>query len=129
MQPSVSAPEYDSGGRFCAAQHNRCPDSCTFNSLPASARTPALDTTIGAEHEVFGLTVYGLDAQIAALLSTPVSGLVVSWIDCSGYFAWSFCLTAQGLDGDPIYLLDEFMRYRVELFQEAGGFIKLPAGR
>ena len=44
-------------------------------------------------------------------------------------FAHTFRLTAQGLDGDPIHLLDEFMCYRVEVFQEAGGFIKLRAGR
>ena len=44
-------------------------------------------------------------------------------------FAPTFCLTAQGLDGDPIYLLDEFMCCRVKLFQDAGSFIKLRAGR
>ena len=44
-------------------------------------------------------------------------------------FAHSFCLTAQGLDGDPVYLLDEFMCYRFKLFQEGGGFIKPCASR
>ena len=36
---------------------------------------------------------------------------------------------AQGLDGDPVYLLDEFLCHRFELFQDGGGFIKLCAGR
>ena len=37
--------------------------------------------------------------------------------------------TAQGLDGDPVYLLDEFLCHRFKLFQDGGGFIKLCAGR
>ena len=41
----------------------------------------------------------------------------------------TFCLTAQGLDGDPVYLLDEFRCHRFKLFQDGGGFIKLSAGR
>src|SRR5437868_11897170 len=41
----------------------------------------------------------------------------------------TFCLTSQGLDGDPVYLLDEFMCYRFKLFQEGGGFIKPCASR
>jgi hypothetical protein len=62
-------------------------------------------------------------------ISEPASGLVVSRIDGSGYFAWSFCLTAQGLDGDLVNLLDEFLCYRFKLFQDGPGFIKLCAGR
>ena len=38
-------------------------------------------------------------------------------------------MTAQGLDGDPVYLLDEFLCHRFKLFQDGGGFIKLCAGR
>jgi len=38
-------------------------------------------------------------------------------------------LTVQDLDGDPVYLLDEFLCYRFKLFQDRGGFIKLCAGR
>ena len=38
-------------------------------------------------------------------------------------------MTAQGLDGDPVYLLDEFLCDRFKLFQDGGGFIKLCAGR
>ena len=44
-------------------------------------------------------------------------------------FVHTFCLTSQGLDGDPVYLLDEFMCYRFKLFQEGGGFIKPCASR
>lgn len=44
-------------------------------------------------------------------------------------FAHPLPLTAQGLDGDPVHLLDEFMCYRVKLFQEGGRFLKLCAGR
>ena len=44
-------------------------------------------------------------------------------------FVQTLCLTTQGLDGDPVYLLDEFMCYRFKLFQEGGGFLKLCAGR
>src|SRR5438874_12450331 len=44
-------------------------------------------------------------------------------------FVHTFCLTSQGLDGDPVYLLDEFMCYRFKLFQEGGGFIKSCASR
>ena len=40
-----------------------------------------------------------------------------------------FYLMAQGFDGDPVYLLDEFVCYRFKLFQDGGGFIKLCAGR
>ena len=40
-------------------------------------------------------------------------------------FVHTFCLTAQGLDGDPVYLLDEFMCYRLKPFQDGGGFIKV----
>ena len=40
-----------------------------------------------------------------------------------------FCLTAQGLDGDPVYLLDEFLCHRFQLLQDGGGFVKLSAGR
>ncbi len=36
---------------------------------------------------------------------------------------------AQGLDGDPVYLLDELLRYRFKLFQDGDGFFKLCAGR
>ena len=41
----------------------------------------------------------------------------------------TFCLEAQGPDGDPVYLLDEFLCYRFKLFQDGRGFIKLCAGR
>ena len=44
-------------------------------------------------------------------------------------FVHTFCLTAQGLGGDPVYLLDEFLCYRFKLLQDGGGFIKLCAGR
>lgn len=44
-------------------------------------------------------------------------------------FVHTFCLTAQGLDGDPVYLLDQFLCYGFKLFQDGGGFIKLCAGR
>ena len=44
-------------------------------------------------------------------------------------FVHTFCLTSQGLDGDPVYLLDEFMCYRFKLFQEGGGCLKLCTGR
>jgi hypothetical protein len=44
-------------------------------------------------------------------------------------FVHTLCLTAQALDGDPVYLLDEFLCYRFKLFQDGGGFIKLCAGR
>jgi len=36
-------------------------------------------------------------------------------------------LAAQGLDGDPVYLLDEFLCYRFKLFQDGSGYIKLNA--
>ena len=38
-------------------------------------------------------------------------------------------MTAQGLHGNPVYLLDEFLCYRFKLFQDGGGFFKLCAGR
>ena len=44
-------------------------------------------------------------------------------------FVCNLCLTAQGLNGDPVYLLDKFMCYRFKLFQDGDGFIKLCAGR
>jgi hypothetical protein len=37
-------------------------------------------------------------------------------------------LTAQGLDGDPVGLLDEFVCYYFKPFHEGGGFLKLCAG-
>jgi hypothetical protein len=61
---------------------------------------------------------------------TPRSvGLIVLRTDCPRVFVQTLCLTTQGLDGDPVYLLDEFMCYRFKLFQEGGGFLKLCAGR
>jgi hypothetical protein len=39
------------------------------------------------------------------------------------------CMTAQGLDGNPVYLLDEFLCYRFKLFQDGTGFTELCAGR
>jgi hypothetical protein len=50
-------------------------------------------------------------------------------IDCARAFIRSFSLMAQLLDGDSIYLLDEFMRDRFKLFQYRGGLINLSAGR
>jgi len=44
-------------------------------------------------------------------------------------FVHTFCLTAQGRDGDSVYLFDEFLCYRFKLFQDGGGFIKLCASR
>ena len=44
-------------------------------------------------------------------------------------FAYPLSLAAQGLDGDPVYLLDEFLSYRFKLFQDGGGFVELCAGR
>ena len=38
-------------------------------------------------------------------------------------------LATQSLNGDPVYLLDEFMCYGFKLFQDGGGFIKVCAGR
>src|SRR3954454_1306455 len=48
---------------------------------------------------------------------------------CPRVFVQTLCLAAQGLDGDPVYLLDEFMCYRFKLFQDGDGFFKLCAGR
>ena len=74
--------------------------------------------------------VYGSGAQIWPARSVgQLSQLLVLRTGRRMVFAHTFRLTAQGLDGDPIHLLDEFMCYRVEVFQEAGGFIKLRAGR
>jgi hypothetical protein len=41
----------------------------------------------------------------------------------------TFSLTAQGLDGDSVYLLDQFMCRLFKLFQNGGGFPNLCAGR
>jgi hypothetical protein len=38
----------------------------------------------------------------------------------------SFCSTTQGLDGNPVYLLDEFQCDRFELFQDGGGLRVAP---
>jgi hypothetical protein len=34
-------------------------------------------------------------------------------------FVQSFSLTAQGLDGDPVYLLDELRSHRLELVRKS----------
>ena len=44
-------------------------------------------------------------------------------------FVPTFCLASQGLHGDPVCLLDEFLCYCFKLFQEGGGFLKLCAAR
>src|SRR5262245_62315964 len=41
---------------------------------------------------------------------------------CPRVFVIAFCLTAQGLDGDPAYLLDEFLCYRFKLFRRGAAF-------
>src|SRR5262249_53481449 len=55
--------------------------------------------------------------------------LVVLRIGCPGVFVRTFCLAAQGFDGNPVRRLDEFMRHRLKLFQDRGGLSKLGAGR
>jgi hypothetical protein len=42
--------------------------------------------------------------------------------DCSRVFVHTFCLTAQVLDGGPIYLLYESLYVHFELFQDRSGF-------
>ncbi len=44
-------------------------------------------------------------------------------------FVPTFRLTAQGFDGDPVDLLDEFLCDLFKLLQDGGGFINLCAGR
>lgn len=36
-------------------------------------------------------------------------GLIVFRTGCPRVFIQTLCLTTQGLDGDPVYLLDEFL--------------------
>src|SRR5262249_23004234 len=59
-------------------------------------------------------TVYGLGAQLWAHMSPLVRcpKLLVLRTGCPRVFVHTFCLTAQGLDGDPVYLLDELLCYR-----------------
>jgi hypothetical protein len=70
-------------------------------------------------------------AQIWAHKNTSVrcAKLIVLGPGCPIGFIHTICLTAQGLDGQPVYLLNEFMRYRFKLFQDMGGLIKPCAGR
>jgi ribose 5-phosphate isomerase B len=95
-------------------------------AVGAPAR-PATEPVPGSPEQ----TVYGLAAQIWAHMSTLVGcpKLVVLRTGCPIVFAHTFCLTAQGLDGDPVYLLDEVLCHRFKLFQDGGGFMKLSAGR
>ena len=85
----------------------------------------------GAEHRIPESTVPGLAAQIWAPMSTLVRcpELIVLSTGSPMRFVHTFCLTAQGLDGEPVYLLDEFLCYRFKLFQDGGGFFKPCAGR
>src|SRR5260370_27189857 len=55
--------------------------------------------------------------------------LIVLWTGRPIGLIHTFCLTAQGLDGNSVYLLDEFMSNRLELFQDEVGFIKPCASR
>jgi hypothetical protein len=56
-------------------------------------------------------------------------GLIALRTGCPRVFVQTLCLTAQGLDGDPVYLLDEFLYYRFKVIQDGGSFFKLCAGR
>jgi hypothetical protein len=42
-------------------------------------------------------------------------------------FVHAVCLTAQGPDGDPVKLLDDFMCYRLKVYRDECGFFKLCA--
>ena len=55
--------------------------------------------------------------------------LVVLRIGCPSVFVQTFCLAAQGFDGNPVCRLEEFVRHRFKLFQDRGGISKLCAGR
>src|SRR5262249_8638544 len=57
------------------------------------------------------------------------SQLVVLRIGCPSAFVHTFCLAAQGFDGNLVCRLDQFMCHRFKLFQDRGGISKLCAGR
>ena len=95
-------------------------------AVVAPAR-PATGAVRGSSEQ----TAYGSPAQIWAHLSTLVRypKLIVLTTGCPILFVHTFYLTAQGIDGDPVCLLDEFLCDRFKLFQDGGGSIKLCAGR
>ena len=66
-------------------------------------------------------------AHMSALVRCPK--LIVLRIGCPKVFVHTFYLTTQSLNGDPVYLLGEFLCYRFKLFQEGGGFIRPCASR
>jgi arylsulfatase A-like enzyme len=60
-------------------------------------------------------------------LTAPLRGRMNQLFD--GGRRVPFIARWQGLDGAPVYLLDQFLCRRFKRFQNGGGFIKLCAGR
>jgi len=80
----------------------------------------------GAEHQI--LRVNGLSIGRPDLGPQEYVGQV-SRADWQSHIVHLSLPLAQGLDGEPVYLLDEFLYYRFKLIQDGGGFFKLCARR
>ena len=115
----------------CTQKANR---RAVWNARPALNFHTALRAEVRrtrGDRRAQGCTVYGLAAQIWAPMSTLAKCPQLIVLSTGGpmMFVPTFCLASQGLHGDPVCLLDEFLCYCFKLFQEGGGFLKLCAAR